>query len=572
MTKTKNLDDLISAVDTATLLSRPLSEWRPILSQECQVYVIGANYIAKRFDQINYRFCDKMTAKEILIDNLYSLLRYKYFPKPSDEADDRINKIVASFTANLKTTLRKVSFDKTSDADLINFLPDGCIAFRNGVFDFRKNDWLFKYNVIKVPRISNSIYLYDPSYAIMWYFDYEFESLDIDLNKTSLNEFIDMMKVLTTQPGSRNFCFELMYNISHDINDKYSQDKFVHLCEILGYTCLQSFCQAFIFLIGTGQNGKNSLFDGCFTHRLVPRAAANDLDEIENDRFVTGSLENTSHNIFLESSGKTYTESKMIKALTGSMNQTIQNKGTNKYSSFINCKFVFAGNEQDKIKFVDNTTGFRRRINMLEIFYRWDAAKRFLKKGDYFDTTFSDSLRELTDDPMNTTVYIYFAMYGIMHATENFKRNFRFSFNDWTFRYSDVDMDMKDKIDGITNQSIVDYIQTNQKTLDEGKRMFFDMQRVKLFNSRSMRDIGITTFDELVEFFKDTELFISYFAEHDVYMSVRAIQAIIKDLSTAAAFTQQFKKAYIIQSLEILDTNRPYVKVTFMNGKLRILK
>ena len=150
-------------------------------------------------------------------------------------------------------------------------------------------------------------------------------------------------------------------------------------------------------LIGAGQNGKNSLFDGCFTNRVVPIPASNDLESIENDRFITGALENKAHNIFLESTtvAKTYAESKVIKALTGSMYQTVESKGIQKYSGIINCKYIFAANDQDKLKFGDTTVGFRRRINMFEIFYQWDKEKRFLSRGDYYDTTFSDSLSEL---------------------------------------------------------------------------------------------------------------------------------------------------------------------------------
>ena len=41
------------------LLARPLPEWRPVLAQECQVYVLGENYIGKRFDQINFKYCEE---------------------------------------------------------------------------------------------------------------------------------------------------------------------------------------------------------------------------------------------------------------------------------------------------------------------------------------------------------------------------------------------------------------------------------------------------------------------------------------------------------------------------------
>jgi len=572
MSRIQSIQDITNAVDTEALISRPLSDWRPILSQECQVYVFGENYIAKRFDAINFKFCEKQEAKEILIDNIYALLRYKYFPRTSEEIDERINRIVASFTANLKTTLRKVSFDNNTDADNVKMIPDSCVAFRNGVFDFAKNDWLFKYDIIKLERISNTIYLYDPAYVILWYLDYDFESLGVNIFETELSDFIEIMKDFTKLPGNRNFCFELMYNIAHDHSHKFSLARFTHLCEILGYTILQSFSQYFILLIGSGQNGKNSLFDGCFTNRVIPRPASNDLDAIENDRFITGALENRCHNIFLETSAKTYTESKMIKALTGSMYQTIEQKGVSKYSGFINCKYVFAGNDQDKIKFSDNTTGFRRRINMLEIYYQWDAAKKFLKLGDYFDTTFSDNLSELKTNPLNTTAYVYFAMYGILNATRNFTKNFQFGYNDWSNTYTDVDLDIKEKIEAIDNTTIVKYIETNDKTREESKIMFFDILKHRLYQSNGMAELGVRNYDAMIDLFKDTELFMSYFTEHDVYMSVRAIQSIIKDISPSTSFTSSFKKLYMISNFEYIGANKPYVKVSLAKNRLKILR
>lgn len=560
---------LADKIDTAALIARPLPEWRPVLSQECQVYVFGENYLAKRFDQINYKFCEKNEAKEILVDNLYALLRYKYFPKSSEEIDERINKIVSSFIANLKTTLQRVSFDKHSDAHYVKMLPDSCVAFRNGVFDFEENDWLFKYDIIKLKKIANNIYAYDPQYIIQWYLDYDFEPLPIEVCSTKLNEFIEMMKEITKT--QKNYCFELMYNIAHDNDDCFKFDRFLHLCEILGYATLQAFSQHFVVLIGSGQNGKNSLFDGCFTNRLIPRPAANDLDAIENDRFITGALENKSHNIFLETSAKTYTESKMIKALTGSMYQTIESKGIQKYSGVINCKYIFAGNDQEKIKFSDTTTGFKRRINMLEIFYRWDPGKRFLKRGDYYDVTFSDTLSELKDDVANTTAFIYFAMYGIVSGTKSFKKNFEFTKNDWNDKYSDIDVDLKERIESITPVRIVKYIKTDDTHYDEGKTMLYDCHRHKLQDSSSMKELGYGTYDKMLEMLVDSEATSAYFADHDIYISVRGLKNLVKDLSSPTAFTQNIKKLYSITNLMTLNGNKPYVKCTFNKGKLKIL-
>ena len=566
------VEDVINSVDASALMTRPLPEWRPVLARECQVYVFGETYLAKRFDQINYKFCEKLEAKEILIDNLYALLRYKYFKKSTEEIDDKITRIVNSFTANLKTTLKKVSFDDSADCEVMHQLPDCCVAFRNGVYDFLKNKWFFKYDVVSLQSISNKIYLYRDDYAIMWYFDYDFEPLPIDINTTTLEEFVHFMQEITKLPETRNYCFELMYNIAHDEEHKFSMSKFLHLCEILGYTILQSFSQYFCMLIGSGQNGKNSLFDGCFTHRVIPRPAANDLDSIENDRFITGALENKAHNIFLETSAKTYTESKMIKALTGSMYQTIESKGISKYSGVINCKYIFAGNDQNKIKFSDVTNGFRRRINMLEIFYQWDSSKSFLRKGDYYDTTFSDSLHELKSDVTNTTAYVYFAMYGILQATANFKRNFKFDMNDWDFKYTDVNLELKDKLEQVSIKNIVSYL-TDMHVSDEDKRaMIFDMSKTRLYDSKDMYVYAVNKLEDLLMFFRDDEAVASYFSEHDVYISLRALQMIIRDLNAPSDFTQAFKKLFMLTKLESCYLNKPYAKCTFVNRKLKIVR
>lgn len=563
------VDKLIDKLDANALLMRPLSDWRAPLSNECGVYVFGENYIAKRFDQINYKFCDKASAKDILVDNLYALLRYKYFPKSTEEIDERINKIVSSFTANLKTTLKKVSFDTSSDCEVIKMLPDYCIAFRNGVWDFKHDKWLFQYTMIRLERISNRIYIYPPEYCIMWYLDYDFESLGVKIEDLPLKDFVNFMKDLTKMPGSRNYCFELMYNIAHDRLNTFSLKRFEHLCEVLGYTMLQSFSQYFVMLIGSGQNGKNSLFDGCFTNRLIPRAASNDLDAIENDRFITGALENRSHNIFLETSAKTYTESKMIKALTGSMYQTIEQKGVSKYSSVINCKYVFAGNDQDKIKFTDTTTGFKRRINMFEIFYQWDSKKTFLTRGDYYDTSFSDSLVELKDDPLNTTAFVYFAMYGILSGTKKFTKNFQFTMNDWNDKYFDIDIDLKEKINSITCEDIGDFMSKSEDRLKDCASMWYTASKSRLQNSSIMANYEVDSMLTLVRFFRSQEETTSFFADYDVYLSLRHLQLLIGKPIAAREFTNEIKRIYN-PTIEPIYNNKSYVRCTFVNGRLKI--
>lgn len=572
MSVIKSVKDLCDNIDTSALIARPLSDWRPVLAKECSVFVCGETYLAKRFDSINYKFCDKDTAKDIVVDNLYALLRFKYFPKTSEEIDDRIAAIVKSFVANLKTTLHQVSFSSDSDANFVKYIPDYCVAFRNGVYNFKDDCWFFKYDIINIEAISNTIYLYDNSYIITWYLDYDFESLPISLQSTSLEEFINIMKTLTSEPETKNYCFELMYNIAHNQDNNFDIEKFKHLAQILGYTMLQSFSQYFVFLIGAGQNGKNSLFDGCFTNKLIPRPASNSLESIEQDRFITGSLENRAHNIFLETSPKTYTTSTVIKSLTGSMYQTIENKGINKYSGIINCKFIFSGNDQDRIKFSDTTHGFKRRINMFEISYIWDSDKKFMKKGDYYDTTFSDSLVELTSNKFNTTAYVYLAMYGIMLGTENFTKNFKFLYNDWNTSYNDIDFDMKERIEFITVGQLLAFAKDKSK-MQLVRANLFDEKKHQLIGSRQLFNYGFaSTYEGFLNMLQEPKDYTSYFSNNDIYMSMQLLKELTKNFDSKTLFTLKFKQCYNISNFEKATGNKSVVRCTFVQDHLKILK
>lgn len=564
--------DVLKTVETKSIMAMSISEWRPILAEECQVYVCGENYLAKRFDHINYEFCAKETAEEILKDNLYALLRFKYFTKTSDEVDKRIKDIVTSFLGNIKTSLIKVDFNQDTDCKHVKWLPDGCVAFRNGVYDFINDQWFFKYDKTNIKHLYNHYYQYDNTFIIMWYINIDFTPIGISVANTDLNDFIGIMKELTKT--QKNYCFELMYNMGHDINGVFSRDRFRHLCEVMGYLCLQSFSQSFVLLIGSGQNGKNSLFDGCFTSKVIPIPSNIDLDAIEEDRFVTGSLENKSHNIFLETDPEVKTKSKMLKALTGGMYQSIENKGISRYSGIINCKYIWAGNDQDKIKFADNTVGFRRRINIMETWYKWDEHKNYLNEGDYYDVSFSEDLHEIKDDIFNTLIFIYFAMFGIKSGTNDFKKNkFKFTLNDWKMKYTDLDLNIKSQIDSISSNTIYEWI-SSAAHYEEGKTLFFDKYKKRLYDSDSIRDLGYSTYNDLVrDFFNKEELVNSFFLDNGYcYMSVRSLQKIANcQMKDPMTFTQDIKKIYAIRQLYQIYNNTSYIKVTFQNDRLKIL-
>ena len=566
--KLKSVDD---AVATSVYADYDMVDWQPLLAKECQVYVYNENYLAKRFDQIHFQFCGKEIATEILKDNLYALLRFKYFKKRSDEAEKKIEGIVKSFVANLKTTLIKVAFDPDTECTLVKWLPDGCIAFRNGVYDFRKDKWLFTYDRIRIPALNSVIYMYDQAYIINWFFNFDFQPIGINLNDYDTKSLVDFLRDF--DKASKNYCFELMYNMSHDFNDKFKPEKFEHLCQILGYLCLQSFCQAFVLLIGSGQNGKNSLIDGCFTSRIIPQPANNDMESIEEDKFVGSTLENRAHNIYLETTPDVKTKSKNLKALTGSMYQTVEEKGVTKHATIVNCKYLWAGNDQDKIKFSDTTVGFRRRINLFETWYRWDSKKKFLTQGDYYDTTFSDDLHEIKSDLSNAIIFIYLAMFGIKLGTDGYSHSFKFKYNDWKLQYTDVNLDLREKIEDLTTQRIADWC-SNPKNREISKQLFYDVSQKALYDSLTLKENGIVVnnYEEyLNNFLKSEEACLNYFAEWDVYISVRLLQEILRDPSPAASFSQNLKKIYGLNSFLYKNNNKPYVKARFISNKLRIV-
>lgn len=572
---TKSKEALVQDMSEKALLAKPLPEWRPMLARECQVYVLGENYIGKRFDQINFRYLDEKEALQVVRNNVYALLRTKYFPHPTEETDDRCAKIINSFTTNLMTTLLKVSFQDDPDMTKVSFLPDGCIAFKNGVYDFVHAKWLFKYTILRMPQIGNKMFLYASDYLILWYFNFDFYPIeDLDVTTMSIKDLISLFKTMCEYKETRSMCFELMYNIAHDENDMFDESRFMHLCEILGYLCLQSFCQQFELLVGAGSNGKNSLFDGCFSYHIIPSITSNSLEDIENDRFITGTLINKSHNICLETQAGTHTSSQRLKQITGSMFQTIEQKGVQRFSGFINCKHLFSANDQEATKFSDTTTGFRRRINLFEIYYTWDPFKKFLKRGDYYDTTFSEDLHELKSNTINAIVFCYFAIVGMLHATDNFTHSFKFTLNDWKDSYNDIDVELKHAIERCGLVKLKNWINSHKPTDPEVMYLFYDLNGKKLQESDMMINFGYAGEDGLKELFNDEEAAISFFNDTDIYISTKTLRLICGYTNETSKFNAALKKIYKINASNFKSwyANINYVKCSIRRDKLMIVE
>lgn len=596
------VEQIKETVDQKMLMTRSLADWQPILSRECQVYRFeNGSYLAKHFSQIQYTICDVTTATNILIDNLYALLRNKYFSPLTDEALERINQIVKTFTTNLTDVLLHVTFNPRIDEDgllHIRNLPNGCVAFKNGVFDFRKNDWLFTYSRTRL-KTGADLVEYPLDYVVRFYFNFNFTSLDINVNDFTLEEFEQAL--VEVDKDRRNMCFELVHNMSFDELHKFSLERFEHLCQIMGYMCCSSMVEQFSIIFGTGQNGKDSLFRGCFTHHIIPTPASLSLDDIIEAQFATGTLEGKCHNINLELSPKTYKDVARLKVITGGEEIDIEKKGVQSHTGVINCRQLFAGNVQDDIKFADTSNGFLRRVNIFNVYYVWDNQKNFMKRGDYFDTTFT--LDELKYDIYNAVMFVYLGMFGLKSATNGFMTDFKFTHNEWSNYYTTTDADLVTDITSVTPKILLGYARASDKRMIDFDKALYGSNRKKLWRNEfepSMfylptqdlyqkyvkQDSGMVEFSSVTQFLKseytapyendvlDIDMAYEVLTQSDeFYIRTTVLQDMLGYKGKSPReFNTSLKQAFGATSIERLTENQPYIRCRFVRGKLTIIK
>lgn len=606
---TKTVDQVTNQVNQQMLLSRSLAEWQPILARECQVYQFeNRSYLAKHFSQIQYTICDVNTATDILIDNLHALLRNKYFDPLTDEALERINQIIKAFTTNLTSVLLTVTFNplmSSSDEVLrIRNLPNGCVAFKNGVFDFKQNKFLFKYARTQL-KTGACIVEYPLDYIVRFYFNFEFTPFDFSIMDFELAEFEQALKELDA--SQRNLCFELVHNMSFTEQHQFSLERFEHLCQIMGYMCCSTVAEQFAIIFGVGQNGKDSLFRGCFTHHIIPTPSALSLDSILETPFATGTLEGKCHNLNLELAPKVYKDVAKLKALTGGEEVDIERKGVQSHTGIINCKYLFAGNVQDDIKFNDTSNGFLRRVNVFNVYYVWDAQKNFMKRGDYFDTTFM--MDDLKYDLSNAVLFVYLAMFGLKSATNNFTTDFKFTHNEWSNEYSSIDQEFVKSVKAIKLDAILRAARYDKNSMLAFDQVLYSQHHKKIWREEfdssclyiptpEIHDSLIAQDSGMIEFTSITAFLTSKYSapildengneedmievdvakellenEEELYISSKWLQTFMKlDSASSRLFNRNMKQAFGQACAERIANNIPYYRCCFKRGHLEILK
>lgn len=601
--KTKEIYEKVSR---DTLMKRRLSEWVPILASEVCVYRMGAQYIAKRFNSISYILCSKKTAEDIARENVDALLKLKYFPNMADEEYDRVKDIKSYFMDEISTSLLDVKLGNDSDmsAMQMNELPDGSIAFTNGVFDFRNNRWLFKYEKFKRESMLNGILqtkeviTYNPTWYIAWNFNRDFMPKKIVMNEDNeidvaddenptddsispmnldFETYIGLLKELDRKRPNK--FFELFYNMAHDENEKFSMSKAKHLAEILGYLCLRSFAEYFVFFIGDGGNGKDTLFESFFKGRLEPAPTTNSLSMIEDNQFIAGSLAKTPMNFCSECEQGVVKKSESIKKYTGSPIQSIEEKGVDIYTGYMNCKFVFSANNKEQVKFKDDSAGFRRRMNMYELYFQYDSDKSFMKRGDYYDTSyiFKEEFRDRESDSMWS--FYYMAMMGIKMGSSNFTKLFEFrdeeghKLNDYSITYVDIDSKVQDGLVRFTYDNLRRYYAvSNDNELiftEDGKKLTTDRDFDFFYGEDLPRHEAIKVM--LDDTGNDDNPGSGYLNNHRVFLKMNAIAKIASIDVSSASMTSNIKKMYRNCIIRKLSHNVSYILVDMAHCGLEIV-
>lgn len=605
--KKDTLDDTLKTledIELTNLLTMSLAQWREKLSREICIYAVESVFYVKPYYDIAYKLDTLDGAKEMATRNIQTILRFKYFNRASysndikvnsdinDAIDDRIQAIIKSFNNNFEDSIIRVEIDvpeQSTRHQIIKRLPDYCLAFNDGVYNFKKMDWEFKYRIYynkdEFGQIKNSYLEYDGDSRtiITWYFNVSFgsglkefvEGICKSLNKKNIFEFTikemyDLFKSIWEITRDEHnkiirsenvaITFGLMHNMAHDENYIFNMGKFVHLCEIMGYTIKQEFIQKFIYFIGGGRNGKDSLITGSLLS-FIPddQQMSMSRDELEM-RFAVSDLVNAHINSYLENStdNKVIAEVKTLKKLTGGTKQTWESKGEPRTTGPINTRYIFSANNKEDLKFKDTSPGFIRRINMYEVYYTWDADGNYMLRGDkdWYNVQYGGDYKEIRTEEINLMVYIIFGLLGIYNLTNGFTTNSKdFSRNDWSAKYLEIDMDVKDKLNNIKLKDIIDVIKVPKyKTLLNYFSTDLTIEHKYLCSSRSnsistkVKSMGFepsdTFLSDLITKEENYESMLKFFTNTDIAIPIEIIQLVVDDEQKPAQFAKTLRSLH----------------------------
>lgn len=555
---------VIDKIQLDQLRSLTLHEWGQLLKPDLQMFSYREVYFGRYLKTLNFSFYSRDEAESLIERNAKIVLREKYFTNPTNDDIALEKNIVKYISSSMDSLIDVISFENEmlEKQRVLKFLPNYCIAFANGVYDFYNNEWLFKYEETDI----GSIY-YTPEYIITWFIGIHFEPLDVfnelPLKSLSVDDLLDVLSIDNT------LSTKLIYNMAHDQTHTFSKTKFLHIAQVLGYLLTSRPIQKFVIVVGDGNNGKNGLFEGLLYRLIYPGISKAKLSEIETDEFITGTIGQYNHNICLENEDRTYPKSVNLKLLTGESQIEINKKGVQRYSTYFNSKFLFAINNIQNIKFGDTSDGFNRRINILELFYKWDPNGYYKQLGDYYDVKFSGDFMEFREDPKNFFYIYYIAMFGAIQAFKD-RNTYEFVENSYKVEKYSTTESFANKLE-ISYERVLRYLKGN-KERQEDFIFTKDRKNYKRFTKILYQFADDFDYDEVIQENEETgsklTAYDEFLMDHDLvpmYVSISVLYDLIFGLTgdiTKTNFTQTLK-AFYRDGVQYMGASRSYLLMRF---------
>lgn len=212
-----------------------MRDWQGELAFKTDTYNLGGRIIAKAQNEVSYvqgsisDVSKRAGAVFIYSQNIKEVMERDYFPDPNKDELQLINDVESYLIQHIQQSVPSAHLESEAwgrDAEeFANILerkrldeeieddgcqseylkmydiPPYCVAFNNGIYNFRDGCWWYKYikNQRKISNGALSIFLtnktYPPFIYLDWNFKFDFQPLYLDsssLSKTDLNSLIDI--------------------------------------------------------------------------------------------------------------------------------------------------------------------------------------------------------------------------------------------------------------------------------------------------------------------------------------------------------------------------------------------
>lgn len=237
--KATKTNDKVAKVREKMIRSRygtySMRDWQGVLAFKTDTYNLGGRIIAKAQNEISYiqgsmsDVTRRAGAVFIYSQNIKEVMERDYFPDPNKDELQLINDVESYLIQHIQQSVPSAHLEGEAwGKDAVEFanileqkrlgeenedsnyqkeylsmydIPPYCVAFNNGIYNFRDGCWWYKYikNQRKISNGALSISLTNKTYPsfiyLDWNFKFDFQPLYLDINSLSdkdLNTLIDI--------------------------------------------------------------------------------------------------------------------------------------------------------------------------------------------------------------------------------------------------------------------------------------------------------------------------------------------------------------------------------------------